>query len=70
LAVFAAYRFFQAEATQAMIAWATGFLWFSLWVAMLKIWFWMEMQRLPIMREIKRLELKIAELSRQLSQRQ
>lgn len=66
LAVFAAYQFFQAQGTQAMIAWATAFLWFSLWVAMLKIWFWMEMQRLPITREIKRLELRIAELSRQL----
>jgi hypothetical protein len=70
LAVFAAYRFFQADGTQAMVAWATAFLWFSLCVAMLKMWFWMEMQRLPIMREIKRLELKIAELSRQLPQRQ
>lgn len=67
LSVFAAYQFFQAEGTQAMIAWAAAFLWFSLWVAMLKIWFWMEMQRLPIMREIKRLELRIAELSRHLA---
>jgi len=70
LAVFAGYRFFQADDTHAMIAWATAFLWLSLCIAMLKIWFWMEMQRLPITREIKRLELKIAELSRQLQQRQ
>jgi hypothetical protein len=70
LAVVAAYQFFQAEDTQAMIAWATAFLWFGLWVAMIKIWFWMEMQRHPITREIKRLELRIAELSRELQQRQ
>lgn len=66
MAIFAAYQFFQAETTQAMIAWATAFLWFSLWIAMLKIWFWMEMQRLPIAREIKRLELRIAELQQRL----
>jgi hypothetical protein len=65
LIVVAAFQFFQAESTQAMIAWATAFLWFTLWVVMFKIWFWMEMQRLPIVREIKRLELRIAELSRQ-----
>ena len=70
LAVVAVYQFFHAEGTQAMIAWATAFLWFSLWVAMLKLWFWMEMQRLPITREIKRLELKIVELSRELQLRQ
>jgi len=69
LSVLSAYRFFEAESTREMIGWATGFLWFSMWVAMLKLWFWMEMQCLPIMREIKRLELKIAELSRQPPQR-
>ena len=70
LAVVSAYQFFQAEDTRAMIGWAAAFLWFNLWIAMLKIWFWMEMQRLPIAREIKRLELRIAELSRQLQRRQ
>ena len=69
LSVVAAYQFFQAEGVRAMIAWGTAFLWLSLCVAMLKIWFWMEIQRVPIMREIKRLELRIMELSRQLQER-
>jgi hypothetical protein len=49
-----------------MIAWATCFLWFALWVAMLKMWFWLEMQRFFVTREIKRLELQVANLSRQI----
>jgi len=39
------------------------------WIAMLKLWFWLEIQRLFVTREIKRLELQIANLSRQLEQR-
>lgn len=69
MAVFAAYRFFHTDSTQAMIAWATCFLWFVIWVAMLKIWFWLEMQRNSLSREIKRLELQVANLSRQLEPR-
>jgi hypothetical protein len=67
LALFALYGFFHAEGTRTLIAWACGFLWSSLAVAMLKIWFWMEIQRNSVVREIKRLELQIANLSRQLN---
>jgi uncharacterized membrane protein YciS (DUF1049 family) len=63
----AAYQFFQAETTRTMIAWATAFVWGLLSVAMLKMWFWMEMHRFSLTREIKRLELQIANLSRQLT---
>ena len=35
----------------------------------LKIWFWMEIQRNSVVREIKRLELQVANLSRQLDAR-
>jgi hypothetical protein len=30
---------------------------------MLKVWYWIEMQRIVVMREIKRVELQIARLS-------
>jgi hypothetical protein len=66
LALFAGYSFFQSVSTRSMIAWATAFLWLNLAVAMLKMWMWMELQRLPVMREIKRLELKIVQLSHEL----
>jgi uncharacterized membrane protein YciS (DUF1049 family) len=68
MAIVAAYQFFHAESTRAMIAWATGFLLFALWIAMLKLWFWMEMQKHSITREVKRLELQVANLSRQLAE--
>ena len=61
-----AYQFFQAESTKAMIAWATGFLWGVMWIVMLKIWFYVEVNKNSITREIKRLELQLANLSRQL----
>jgi len=66
LAIVAAYQFFLAESTRAMIAWATGFLWFVAWVAMLKVWFWLEIQKNSVTCEIRRLELQVANLSRQL----
>jgi hypothetical protein len=69
LSLFALYGFFHAESTRSLIAWASGFLWSSLAVAMLKIWFWMEIQRNSVVREIKRLELQVANLSRQLDGR-
>jgi hypothetical protein len=69
LSLFALYGFFYADGTQAMIAWASGFVWSSLAVGMLKIWFWMEIQRNSVVREIKRLELQVANLSRQLDAR-
>ena len=67
IAVVAAFQFFHADSTRAMIAWATGFLWAVLSVAMLKMWFWLEMQKNSVTLEIKRLELQVANLSRQLA---
>ena len=66
MAIVAAYQFFHVDDTRAMIAWAACFLMFIVWIAMLKIWFWMEIQKHSITREIKRLELQVANLSRQL----
>lgn len=68
LAILAAYEFFDVESTRAMIAWATGFLWFVIWIAMLKIWFWLEIEKNSLTREIKRLELQVARLSQQLAE--
>lgn len=57
-------QFFLADTTKIQLAWAIGFMWTSLGVAMLKMWYWMEMQRHQITREIKRVELEIAALAR------
>lgn len=60
-------QFFQADSTKVQLAWAIGFMWSSLAVAMLKMWYWMEMQRHQITREIKRVELEIATLARRMN---
>jgi len=62
-----AYKFFHAESTREMIAWATGFVSFLFVIAMIKIWYWMELNKNSLAREIKRVELELANLSRRLS---
>jgi len=64
LAVICAVQFFRADALEIKLAWGVGFLYASLAVAMLKIWWWMEMHRNSVIREIKRVELQIARLAR------
>ncbi len=63
LFVFAAIKFFNAEATRDMMMWAALCIvcWFA--IAMLKIWYWMELNKNSITREIKRVELQIARLA-------
>lgn len=67
LLVVLAYLFFHTESTRAMIAYAAGFLWGIMWIVMLKIWFWLEMNKNSLTREIKRLELQLANLSRRMA---
>jgi hypothetical protein len=62
-AIWFAVRFFSATEIREMIAWATGFLAALLMVAMLKLWFWLQMEKYVILREMKRLELQVARLA-------
>ena len=66
LGIAAAIAFFQAKATREMLMWASACTLCMLAVALLKVWFWMEMQRIALMREIKRVELQIACLATRL----
>lgn len=68
-AVVFAYRFFVAGSTHAMIGWATGFLWAVTATGMFKLFFMMELNKNSLSRDIKRLELELAQLSRQLADR-
>ena len=61
--VVAAVQFFDADAVSGQILWATVFLASCMTVMMLKMWFWMIMNRNRVLREVKRLELRIAELT-------
>ena len=54
-----AYQFFHAESTRAMIAWATGFVVCAIIMYMMKVWYWLELNKNSLAREIKRLELSL-----------
>lgn len=62
LAVWFAVAFFDAGSTRAQIAWATGFLAAFVAVGLIKVYLWMEMHQLALLREVKRLELQVAHL--------
>ncbi|MEM8913421.1 MAG: DUF6768 family protein [Planctomycetota bacterium] len=63
LQIWCGVRFFQSESTQALIGWSTGFLTLFVWIVMMKLWFWLEMLRNSVTREVKRLELQVALLN-------
>jgi len=63
LGVLAAIQFFQAEGTRDQLMWAAASLMCMSAVSMLKIWYFMEINKNAITREIKRLELQVARLA-------
>lgn len=63
LGLIAAVAFFAAEATREMILWAAVFIFSASAVSMLKMMYWMELNKNAVTREIKRLELQIARLA-------
>jgi hypothetical protein len=60
LAVWSLIRMLGASEVREMILWFAGFVFAMLTVAMIKIWFWMRMNHLALLRELKRLELRLA----------
>lgn len=60
-----AWRFVQAPTTQDMLRWGAGSALAFAGLGLVKVWFWMEMQKNAIMREVKRLELQVASLAAQ-----
>lgn len=69
MGVFAAVRFAQADEVQVMLLWGgTAALCFAVVIA-IKIWYWLEMARLAVTREVKRLELQVVQLGRRLDGR-
>jgi len=58
-----AWRFVRSDDLQAMILWGAGLALATVGLAMIKVWFWMELHHNRTMRELKRLELQIARLA-------
>jgi hypothetical protein len=64
LAVFSAVRFFGATETKSQILYATLFLTFFYWLGLMKVFAWQMVHRNSIAREIKRLEIRLAEMAK------
>lgn len=68
LTIYAAVRFFGATETRSIVMWATAFVVFLIGVWVLKIWFWMQMNKYMVLRELKRLEAQVARLAERLDE--
>lgn len=60
LSIYCFVQLWNAESTREQILWATGVGCSLLSVGLTKIWFWMRMNHLALLREIKRIELRMA----------
>jgi hypothetical protein len=63
IAAISAVQFFRGDSTRWMIAWASLFIVFALGTSIMFVLYWLELNRNAVTRELKRLELQIAELS-------
>jgi len=52
----------ETESVKEIVSWAAGLVGCVMVVGLLKIWFWLDMHRNALTREIKRLELAVASL--------
>ena len=62
VAAYAVWRAAEASEMKAMLGWAGVAAFGFFFMGLLKLWFWMEMQKNAVVREIKRLELQVASL--------
>jgi hypothetical protein len=63
VALLCAWQFWIQPDTRSMLLWGGGAALAISGVALIKVWFWMEIQKNAIVREIKRVELQLANLS-------
>ena len=66
VATFMAWRFVTAPDIAEMLRWGAGSALAFAGLALIKVWFWMELQKNAVVREVKRLEVQIASLAAQL----
>lgn len=67
--IFAAIQFVRAPDQRTMMLWGAGAALCFGGVTAIKIWYWLEMTRLALAREIKRVELQIAHVAQSLADR-
>jgi hypothetical protein len=57
------WRFVQAEDLRDMLRWGAASALAFAGIALVKVWFWLELQKNAIVREVKRLEVQVASLA-------
>ena len=60
VAVWLAFQLFRSTDANRSVLYATGVLFCMMMVLAIKVWFWMEMERNSLLREIKRVEWLVA----------
>ena len=61
-----AWRFLQAQKLEDMLRWGAASALAFAGVTLVKVWFWLELQKNAVVREVKRLEVQVASLAAQL----
>lgn len=61
-----AWRFVQAEELRDMLRWGAASALAFAGIVLIKVWFWLELQKNAVVREVKRLEVQVASLAAQL----
>lgn len=61
--VFCTVRFFNTEVTNELIIWASAGFLCMIFMGMMKLYIWMQMDKNDILRELKRLELQVSVLT-------
>ncbi len=62
-AIYSLVQLWAGPPLRESLIWLAMFGWFILAVAMIKIWFWMRLNQLTLLRELKKIELQVARLS-------
>lgn len=61
--IYCAYQFYHAQEIKALLSWGIGIIILALFTQISKMWYWSEMGHNRVIREVKVLELQLAQLS-------
>ncbi len=64
--VYCGVQFYYAQETKALIGWGIGIIVLALFTQISKMWYWTEMGHNRVIREVKVLELQIAQMNEKL----
>lgn len=62
-AIYSLVQLWAGPPLRESLIWLAMFGWFILAVAMIKMWYWMRLNQLTLLRELKKIELQVARLS-------